>query len=94
MFISWPRRAAAALILASSSSAGISASMRTFVSLSSVTVVFIGRTTIEVSTRGRLAAWLVTGPLGRLAAFVLDLFTLFVWTLDYWLRRLLRLGPP
>jgi hypothetical protein len=64
------------------------------VSLSSVTVVFIERTTIEVSTRGRLAAWLVTGPLGRLAAFVADLGTLFVWTLDYWVRRLLRLGPP
>jgi hypothetical protein len=41
-----------------------------------------------------LAAWLVTGPLGRLAAFVADLGTLFVWTLDYWLRRVLRLRPP
>jgi len=64
------------------------------VSLSSVTVVFIERTTIEVSTRGRLAAWLVTGPIGRLAAFVADLFSLFVMALDYWVRRLLRLPPP
>jgi hypothetical protein len=41
-----------------------------------------------------LAAWLVTGPIGRLVAFVLDLGTLFVWSLDYWVRRLLRMSPP
>jgi hypothetical protein len=68
--------------------------MRTFVSLSSVTVVFIERTTIEISTRGRFAAWLLTGPLGRLAAFAADLWTLFILAVDYWVRRLLRMPPP
>ena len=63
-------------------------------SLSSVTVVFIERTTIELSTRDRLSAWLVTGPLGRLAAFFADLWSLLILAIDYWVRRLLRMPPP
>ena len=53
-------------------------------SLSSVTVVSIERATLDerpprLSLRDRLAAWFVTGPLGRLLAFLLDLATLFSW---------------
>jgi hypothetical protein len=54
----------------------------------------MGRTTIELSTRDRLAAWLATGPLGRLVAFFLDLCSLFVLALDYWVRRILRIPRP
>jgi hypothetical protein len=54
------------------------------------TFVFIERATLELSLRDRIAAWVYTGPIGRLLALALDLGSLFVVALAYWLERLSR----
>jgi hypothetical protein len=67
-------------------------------SSSSVTFVSIERATLDERqirpTRGdRVLTWLATGPLGRVAAFLMDLGSLFVIGLDRGVRKLLRLPP-
>jgi hypothetical protein len=49
---------------------------------------------MRLSRRDRLAAWFLTGRLGRLLAFLLDVATMFTWALASGIRRLLRMPPP
>jgi hypothetical protein len=52
------------------------------------TVVFIERARLELSLRDRFAAWIYTGPIGRLAALVMDIGSLLVAGLAGGLKRL------
>jgi hypothetical protein len=44
--------------------------------------------TAQLTRLDRLAAWLVTGPVGRLAAFLLDLGAILIrGAIQWWSRR-------
>jgi hypothetical protein len=95
IFISPPSLVAVVWIAFATTSAGTWASIWTREFSSFSTVVFIERATLDITLRDRFAAWIYTGPIGRLVAFLMDLGTLFVAALDYWVvRRLLRRPYP